>query len=77
MMNCSFLKRVSRSAFLRGGVVSHHKFAYLVFDWRRLSVELGADWYGLAFGLRVSCWAVRVDFLVFNFEVSLASQDES
>ena len=32
---------------------------------------------GLAFGLRVSCWAVRVDFLVFNFEVSLASQDES
>lgn len=44
---------------------------------RRLSVELGADWYGLAFGLRLSCWAVRVDFLVFNFEVSLVSEDES
>lgn len=76
-MDCSFLKRFSRSAFLRGGVVSPHKFAYLLFAWRRLSVELGADWYGLAFGLRLSCWAVRVDFLVFNFEISLATKDES
>lgn len=76
-MNCSFQKRVSRSAFLRGGIVSRHKFAYLEFAWRRLSVELGADWYGLAFGLRVFCRDVRVDFLVFNFEVYLASKDES
>lgn len=76
-MDCSFLKRFSRSAFLRGGVVSHHKFAFLVFEWRRLSFELGADWYGLAFGLRLSCWAVRIDFLVFNFEISLAPKDES
>ena len=40
-------------------------------------VLASSSFVGLAFGLRLSCMAVRVDFLVFNFEVSLVPQDES